>query len=588
MAKVLAVIAARLNSSRLPGKQLLDLAGEPLIARIFQRLEQLPEIDEIVLATTADKYNQPLVEWANQSGKKVFSFNGDINDVVGRVDAVVQSSHAKIIVFCCGDSPLIEPTTLSKMILALQQNPEAEDVALSSGVAGKQSIHEGFYPYRRQTWERIVKASDTPEKREHVGLAKCQFASELRRCQVDDLALFSTLKHRISVDTISDYHFMAELYQRWYAEHERDSIVSLPWVIELLQQDSRLRAVNQHVQQREPSKHAPSVLVATQCGKDVGLGHLTRSCVVARQFQEQLAAGVTLLLQGDEVDYQPLALLPHHIIDWSVSFTDTLKHILESKQIDILIVDLPVIKDALVFCKILQSIPSNRTIKVAIDGLFEFVDKLDLIHVPSFYLAPNIVQKIDQNKIAYGWDCYLLPPVNDVVAWQPGRRLLVMTGGSDLHELGRYWPALLDQQLPLGMEVVWVNGPYAASPEIPFSPRLKWDVLDNPPDSGVVMASCDYALCLYGVGFFELLQHGIPTVVWSGNPAQQQEMKALEVQRVAIVAGSAEQAIECIDILIRDEALARKCHASATVAMSGKNGTALLVKRVHGLLEPRS
>ena len=61
-AKVLAVVAARLNSSRLPGKQLLDLAGEPLIERLFQRLQQVAEIDQLVLATTADPYNQPLLE----------------------------------------------------------------------------------------------------------------------------------------------------------------------------------------------------------------------------------------------------------------------------------------------------------------------------------------------------------------------------------------------------------------------------------------------------------------------------------------------------------------------------------------------
>ena len=80
MKKVLAVIGARLNSSRLPGKQLLDLAGKPLIERIFQRLEKIPQLSQIVLATTADDYNQPLLQWAQRVGKQVFAFEGDVND----------------------------------------------------------------------------------------------------------------------------------------------------------------------------------------------------------------------------------------------------------------------------------------------------------------------------------------------------------------------------------------------------------------------------------------------------------------------------------------------------------------------------
>ncbi len=70
---VLAVIGARLNSSRLPRKHMLDLAGKPLIARIFERLERVSVIDKLVLATTADDYNKPMVTWAEQAGKSVLA-----------------------------------------------------------------------------------------------------------------------------------------------------------------------------------------------------------------------------------------------------------------------------------------------------------------------------------------------------------------------------------------------------------------------------------------------------------------------------------------------------------------------------------
>ncbi|MBT4812067.1 MAG: acylneuraminate cytidylyltransferase, partial [Thiotrichales bacterium] len=86
--KVLGVISARLNSSRLPAKQLLPLAGETMVGRLFQRLEKITLVDQWVLATTADDYNVPLVEWATAAQKSVFAYLGDVSDLVGRIDAI--------------------------------------------------------------------------------------------------------------------------------------------------------------------------------------------------------------------------------------------------------------------------------------------------------------------------------------------------------------------------------------------------------------------------------------------------------------------------------------------------------------------
>ena len=64
---VLAVVGARLNSSRLPGKYLLPLAGEPMIEHLVRRLEQCRELDAVCLATCADPVNDPLRAWAKRS-----------------------------------------------------------------------------------------------------------------------------------------------------------------------------------------------------------------------------------------------------------------------------------------------------------------------------------------------------------------------------------------------------------------------------------------------------------------------------------------------------------------------------------------
>jgi len=179
MSKVLAVIGARLNSSRLPGKQLLDLAGKPLMERIFQRLEKIPQLSQIILATTADDYNQPLIQWAQHAGKQVFAFDGDVNDLLGRVDALVQLNRPEVVVYFCGDSPLIEPSTVANMIQALLDDPKADYVALENGINNQKSIHVGFCAYSRRVWKQIVEHVTTPEEREHVGTSVNRFIQQL-------------------------------------------------------------------------------------------------------------------------------------------------------------------------------------------------------------------------------------------------------------------------------------------------------------------------------------------------------------------------------------------------------------------------
>ena len=583
LSRVVAVVAARLNSSRLPEKQLLDLAGEPLIERIFQRLQQVAEIDQLVLATTADQYNQPLLEWAEKSGRAAFAYSGEINDVVGRVDAVVKKYGADIVLFCCGDSPLIEPSTLSKMISALQHNPTAEYVALRPAASGKMAIHEGFYPYRRSVWNRIVSASITPEQREHVGLAIRSSVAELKHCYVDDAAIFSRVQQRISVDTIADYHFMNTLYQRWYADNDPLSIVSLPWVIEQLQADEALAGINHGVQQRAPGQVPLRVLVVTQGGQQVGLGHLARSGVVARCFQEQSAAAVTLFLQGDQVDYPPLDLLPTSRIGWGDSLAEKVGDWLEHHPVDVVIFDLAVIENPADFLALLQKLGDENIVRIAIDGLFQFTAQLEHIHVPSFYLSAAVEHSADSAKISYGWGHYLLPQVTKVTPWQPGQRLLVMSGGSDPHALGKQWPKLLDEQLTESMEIIWIQGPFAQPPEIAADSHHQWQLLKNPADLPSIMENCPYALCVYGVSFFELLQRGVPTVVL-GVGVEPQEIVALVDEQVATVATSPIEAVHGLRALLGDDERAEHYHYHAQELIGTKQGAEKLLTRVQQLV----
>ncbi len=309
MPAAIAVIGARLNSSRLPRKHLLDLAGSPLIARIFQRLERVPELDRIILATTNDDYNRPLVHWAEGAGKAVAAYDGDVNDLVGRIDWIAASEQPGILVYVCGDSPLVEPTTISAMIRILRDNPDAELAGIEPH-QGRPVIHEGFSVYSGRLWRRLVAASEQPHEREHVGSALQKFADPTPMALIRDDPQFFKLKHRLSVDTPSDYRFMSEAYRRWYHDHGEETIVSLSWLIDLLELDDRLRAINTFVRQKRVLDRSVPVLLATAADQAHGLGHLCRSLAAAAAFQNTISAGVRLLIAGKPIQRPDLQLLP--------------------------------------------------------------------------------------------------------------------------------------------------------------------------------------------------------------------------------------------------------------------------------------
>lgn len=112
--KIVSTIEARMTSSRLPGKPLLEAAGRPMLEHLVRRLQAVPSIDEIVLATTVNAADQPLVDLAAELGIK--AFRGSEDDVMLRVMEAARSADADIIVEITGDCPVIDPEIIEQAI----------------------------------------------------------------------------------------------------------------------------------------------------------------------------------------------------------------------------------------------------------------------------------------------------------------------------------------------------------------------------------------------------------------------------------------------------------------------------------------
>ena len=118
--KTIAIIPARLESSRLPGKALLDICGFPMIVHVFKRCEFAESLDEVFVATDNDEIRQAV----EQYGGKVIMTSSHHENGTERIVEAAKNMDADIVVNVQGDEALVNPTYIDKAVDALYENPD--------------------------------------------------------------------------------------------------------------------------------------------------------------------------------------------------------------------------------------------------------------------------------------------------------------------------------------------------------------------------------------------------------------------------------------------------------------------------------
>lgn len=103
-----------MTSSRLPGKVLMDICGKPVLELMIERVRKIDLLDGIVIATTTNSSDEPVVELANSLGVSVF--RGSEQDVLKRVNDAANSADADVVVELTGDCPLVDPEISTQVI----------------------------------------------------------------------------------------------------------------------------------------------------------------------------------------------------------------------------------------------------------------------------------------------------------------------------------------------------------------------------------------------------------------------------------------------------------------------------------------
>ena len=107
MVRVVAISQARMTSTRLPGKVLAEVLGRPLLAYHVERLRRVPALDEIVIATTVNDTDDPIVELCEDL--EVSVFRGDELDVLGRYHGAATEYGAERVLRITSDCPILDP-----------------------------------------------------------------------------------------------------------------------------------------------------------------------------------------------------------------------------------------------------------------------------------------------------------------------------------------------------------------------------------------------------------------------------------------------------------------------------------------------
>lgn len=116
LGRVVAIVQARMGSSRLPGKVMRPVAGQPMIARVLNRVARAARVDVVVLATSDRPADTPLAAWAENAGFAVF--RGSEDDVLARYCAAAEAARAETVIRITGDCPLADPALIDEAVAA--------------------------------------------------------------------------------------------------------------------------------------------------------------------------------------------------------------------------------------------------------------------------------------------------------------------------------------------------------------------------------------------------------------------------------------------------------------------------------------
>jgi spore coat polysaccharide biosynthesis protein SpsF len=236
---VVAIIQARMNSSRLPGKVLADLGGRTMLARVVRRVRRASLVDRLVIATSCEPDDDPIQRECERLAAACF--RGSASDVLDRYQQAATAHAAEVVVRITADCPLIDPGESDRVIRAfLDCQPDyASNVlrrtyprGLDTEVLGAATLAHAWLE-ARQPYERV-----------HVTPYIYGHPETFRLLSITGRE--NRANGRWTVDTPEDLAMVRAIYRRF----DNDDAMGWREVQALLDAEPELAGLNGHVQQK--------------------------------------------------------------------------------------------------------------------------------------------------------------------------------------------------------------------------------------------------------------------------------------------------------------------------------------------------
>jgi spore coat polysaccharide biosynthesis protein SpsF len=237
--KTVALIQARMSSTRLPGKVLQDIAGQPMLLRVCRRAIQARLIDLVVVVTSTHKEDDAIARLCQENG--ISCFRGSLDDVLDRYYQAGSYFQGDIIVRLTADCPLLDPVIIEKVVRTFQEN-SFDYVSNTLECTYPDGLDTEIF--RFASLERAWMEARLRSEREHV-TAYIYNHPELFQLgsvkQAEDLSAW-----RWTVDTPRDLEFVRSIYNLL-----RDVEFGMDDILKLLKEHPEITEINSGQQRNE-------------------------------------------------------------------------------------------------------------------------------------------------------------------------------------------------------------------------------------------------------------------------------------------------------------------------------------------------
>ncbi len=236
---VVAIVQARVGSTRLPGKVLMEIEAKPMLWHVINRLRYCKLLNEIVIATSINKNDDLIEKFCNDNN--VICFRGSENDVLSRYYEAAKRQKANTIVRITSDCPLIDPRIVDLVV----DNHKKFSADYSSNIF-KRTYPRGLDTevFNFDTLEKIHKRADKAYQREHVTAFIHEYPELFKLYTVENDQDLSCL--RLTVDEEEDLKLIREIYKKLNSK----SVFFMEDIIKILNDEPSLARINERIKQK--------------------------------------------------------------------------------------------------------------------------------------------------------------------------------------------------------------------------------------------------------------------------------------------------------------------------------------------------